>query len=288
MLTPELMGGLALAIMWTATLLISAVALGDLVRLIRRRARLAPLTVLSDGATGSLSGTVASGGTLATLVIEEVGRTRAARRSILFHPRALRCAIEGGILRLDDGTEVAIPPLGTEAAEVWRRRQGAAVVPELDFDAAHREADRARGLARTVTHAVKGGDRVTVAGTLVRGTEGWSLAPAPDPTRPGEAPTVLVSADPPSAWYRRAIVLSVVGVLGFVGSAAAVTALALLGPAFGPLTTLAGVLGLGQFLGAQPLGVALRDAVTAPDRAIVHHDWADPRGAASRAAAPAA
>ena len=55
------------------------------------------------------------------------------------------------------------------------------------------------------------------------------------------------------------------------------TALVFTGPLFGLVSTLGGALGLAQFLGVQPLGVALRDAVTAPDRAVVHHDWAAPR-----------
>ena len=59
-----------------------------------------------------------------------------------------------------------------------------------------------------------------------------------------------------------------------VASAAVVTVLAFVGPAFGLYTTIAGVLGLAQFLAVQPVGVALRDALTAPDRAVIHHVWA--------------
>ena len=93
----------------------------------------------------------------------------------------------------------------------------------------------------------------------------------------GEAPTLLVAAEAPAAWYTRKIVLSALALLGFLGSAALVTVLVFTGPLFGLVSTLGGALGLAQFLGVQPLGVALRDAVTAPDRAVVHHDWAAPR-----------
>lgn len=275
-LTPEIMGALALVVMWTATALITAAAARDLARLVRRRARLAPVSTAAADAgpvVGTITGAVASPGTLAMLSIDEVGRARAGRPAILFHPRKIVGSIEGGAVRLDDNTLVEVPPLGPEAAEVWRRSSGAISRPDLPFPEAHQEAGKARGFARTVVHPFAQGDRVTVGGRLVRADGALRIEPAADPTRAGETPTVLVSAGDPRRWYARKIWLSVVGIVGFLGSAALVTTLAFVGPPFGALATVAGVLGLAQFLGVQPLGVALRDAVAAPDRAVVHYDW---------------
>lgn len=280
MLTPELMGLLALAVMWTTTLLVTAAGARDLVRLVRRRARLAPVDTLGPGQAraGTVQGTITSPGTLAVLRVEELGRAYAKKPAILLHPRRQAGAIEGGSVRLDDGRSVRVPPLLAAAAEVWRHGRGPVITPALAFEAALAEARRARGFARTVEFRYGEGDRVVLGGRLRAEADGtWSLEPEPDPSRPGEAPTLLVAAEAPAAWYARKIVVSGLALLGFLGSAALVTALVFTGPLFGLVSTLGGALGLAQFLGVQPLGVALRDAVTAPDRAVVHHDWAAPR-----------
>jgi hypothetical protein len=280
MLTPELIGLLALATMWTTTLLVTAAGARDLVRLLRRRARLAPVDTLApeQARVGTVCGTVTSPGTLAVLRVEEVGRAYAKKPAILLHPRAQAGVIEGGTVRLDDGRSVRVPPLLAAAAEVWRHDRAPTATPALDFTAALAEARRARGFARTVEYRYAEGDRVVLGGLVRAEADGaWSLAPQPDPSRAGEPPTLLVAAEAPAAWYTRKIVLSALALLGFLGSAALVTALVFTGPLFGLVSTLGGALGLAQFLGVQPLGVALRDAVTAPDRAVVHHDWAAPR-----------
>ena len=73
MLTPELMGLLALATMWTTTLLVTAAGARDLVRLLRRRARLAPVDTLAPQQVrvGTVCGTVTSPGTLAVRAASE-------------------------------------------------------------------------------------------------------------------------------------------------------------------------------------------------------------------------
>lgn len=280
MLTPELMGLLALAAMWTTTLLVTAAGARDLVRLIRRRARLAPVGALSpgQGQTGTVRGTITSPGTLAVLRVEEVGRAYAKKPAMLLHPRRQAGLIEGGTVRLDDGRSVRVPPLLASAAEVWRHGRAPLATPALGFTEALAEARRARGFARTVEYRYAEGDRVVLGGRVHAEADGtWSLAPEPDPSRLGQAPTLLVAAEPPAAWYTRKIGLSALALLGFLGSAALVTALVFTGPLFGLVSTLGGALGLAQFLLVQPLGVALRDATTAPDRAVVHYDWVAPR-----------
>jgi len=257
MLTPELMGALALAVMWTATLLIVAVSWGDLEKLLRRKSRLDATTFAAR---------IIRGAPLAELEVSEVGRAkpRAKRQTILFHPRWQRGHIEGGAVAIGDRS-IEIPPLDPAASEVWPR--AAAPDPGASFDDAYREASRTKGISRTVKHVYREGEAIFVSGEL----RGETLFPAPDPTRPGEAPTLVIAPIDPRDWYARKIALSFAGIAGFLGSAAAVTALALFAdPAW---VNGAALLGIAQFLGAQPLGVALRDAVRAPDRAIVHHDW---------------
>jgi hypothetical protein len=56
--------------------------------------------------------------------------------------------------------------------------------------------------------------------------------------------------------------------------AAAITALALIPPLFGALSTLGGVLALGFFLAIQPIAVALQDQARMPDARRVGGVWA--------------
>src|SRR5882672_6165645 len=112
MLSREVMGVLALAILWVNTLLIAAAALKASATLARLRRGF-----------GSISkGTVARGdgpsGALAALEVEQVGRLGAATDPvILFHDRSHACKVFGGRVALEGGREIDVPT--ADDAEVW-------------------------------------------------------------------------------------------------------------------------------------------------------------------------
>jgi hypothetical protein len=246
MLKPELMGALALAILWVNTLLIAADAGKQLAALLALRSRLADLVhgrvVHGDG----------PGGALASRRIEQVGRACADGRSILFHDRTALGEIHGGVIALDAGGELAVKASGD--AEVWLDRdaitRAAACASDQVFDAAYEDARKARGYVRTMSAAIGSGESVLVS-------------------RDGR---FLATIDP-RAFLGRKAVLAVAFIAGEIALAAAFTLIALWPPVFGPVSTVGGLLCLGFFLAVQPAGTALRDAILVPSRAAVPVRW---------------
>src|SRR5580700_10803166 len=98
MLTYPIMGALALAILWSATLLVQVAAVGDVARWWRLRRKLAAPGVV-------VSGRVAAGVALARRTVTQRGRWGATGegdgRAILFHDRAYRGELMGGAVEVD-------------------------------------------------------------------------------------------------------------------------------------------------------------------------------------------
>lgn len=272
MLSNELMGLLALAIVWVNTLLVLAAAGRELSALAARRRWMRPLAPGEVGA-GLVEGVVAEvadgAGALARHHVDQVGRQAAddhGRHAILFADRAYRGEVLGGAVRAGDLT-IALPKVGE--AEVWLPaeaiRAAAACPGEDELGAAYAEAKKARGFSRTVTVDVGPGARVFVAGEVRRG-DGLSVHPLPD------ARLLVSTSDPREvcARHMRRVVLFMIAVPVI---AAACTAVALYPPHFGLVSTLGGALCLAYFLLVQPAGTALRDAVLLPHRAILRGSW---------------
>jgi hypothetical protein len=275
-LTREIMGLLALGVLWVNTGLIVAVALKQLqnLRALGRRAREA-------AARGDLvSGTVASvgeGGRLALRHVHQTGRalTTKGPDRILFTDGPQSFEVLGGAVETDGG-RVEVEPAGSEASEVWadeaRAAEAAACPSPRAFDDAYRSASRFKGHGREIDVEVRAGDRVWVLGRR----DGDRLGP-------GEGQPLVVSMVDPVAWARGKARLIVGFCLAALAGLALVTALALWPPHFGLVSTVGGALGLAYFLGIQPLGTAVRDAVKTPARRPVGGLWTRPaeRGAAA-------
>jgi hypothetical protein len=238
-----MMGALALAILWVTTLLIAAAALKELgpLRAVRRRAWERGVVARGDG----------PGAAIAVRRVEQVGRATDAGE-VHFSDRAYTGEIFGGAVTLDSGGELAIEP--TREAEVWPSASalaGATSPPDGDaLGAALALAKKPKGLPRSVEARLGVGDVVFVA--------------------PG-APTV--SAIDPRAWAAKKAALVVAFTVAEISAAALATAVALVPPAFGLVSKIGGALCLAFFLGVQPLGTAVREAVRAPSRAALRGVW---------------
>jgi len=274
MLSREVMGLLALGILWVNTLLVVGAAGGELSRLLRLWRFVRPLDLGAPG-VGARRGRVDSGlgpsGQLAEHRVEQVGRQAADdhdRPAIAFSDRSYAGTCFGGAVEADGAT------LHLEAgleAEIWpdpsAMRASAAKVTA--FDHAYQQARKAKGYVRTVTSELGAGAHVWVAGDVATRGERRVLQSA----SVGGTRRVVVSAIDPRAWCSRKIALLGVFVLGTLLVAAGATAVALWPPHFGVVSTVGGALCLAYFLLIQPLGTAVRDAVRPPSRAILRGSW---------------
>lgn len=279
-LTREIMGALALAVLWVNTLLIAAAAWKQAGELVRRSRALRPLAPGERG-VGLVAGTIeegeGEGGALARFEVEQLGRAGAeqgGRRTIHFGDRAFGGAVLGGVIAIDGAASRVRVRAGAGEGEVWPERAdvlaAAACAGQARFDQVFEEARKARGHARTVRVALGAGRRVWVAGEVREADGGVEIgAPAG-----GE---LLVGAIDPRAWIRGRVALAALFAIAEVLIAAGVTALVLVPPIFdGWASRLGGVLGLGFFLGVQPVGTAVRDALRPPSRAFVRGRWVEP------------
>ena len=274
MLTREYMGALALAILWVNTLLVAAAALKQANDLRRRARAMRPLAPGQEGA-GLIEGRIEDGdaGALARFEVEQIGRAgaeEAGRRTIHFGDRTFGGALLGGAIS-SGGSRVRVR---AGAGEVWPDRAdvlaAAACGGQARFDQVFEEARKARGHVRRVEVELGPGRSVWIAGEVRKVDGGLEIGPAAG----GE---LLVSAIDPRAWTRGKVALAVFFTLAEIAIAAGVTALALVPPLFdGWPSKLGGVLGLAFFLGVQPIGTAVRDALRPPSRAFLRGRWIEP------------
>ena len=275
MLSKELMGVLALGILWVNTLLIAAAAWKELAALTVWRRRLVPVD--GDEGVGLVRARVTHGagpgGALAVQRVEQLGRAathdEGGRRVIHFADRSAVGEVFGGTATRD-GIEIEIEiTVDAEAnAEVWvpataLTASGACASDEV-FDRAFADAKKARGFTRAIEGAANG--EVYLFGQLRPMGKGLALATA----KPGG---LLVATFDPRPWLDRKIALAALFIVGDVALAAGCTAVALWPPRFGLVSTLGGAACLGFFLTAQPAGTALRDAVRLPSRAWLRGKW---------------
>ncbi|MEP7123666.1 MAG: hypothetical protein ABJE95_22250 [Byssovorax sp.] len=273
MLSKELMGVLALAILWVNTLLIAAAAAKEIAALLAWKRRL--IAVEGDSGVGLVRARVTRGagpgGALAVQRVEQLGRAatndEGGRRVIHFADRSAVGEVFGGTATRDDG-EIEIAVDAGASAEVWvpataLAASGSCASDEV-FDRAFADAKKARGFARAVEGAATG--EVYLFGQLRPMGKGLSLAAA----KPGG---LLVAKFDPRPWLDRKIALAVLFIVGDIALAAACSAVALWPPRFGLVSTLGGAACLGFFLTAQPAGTALRDAVRVPSRAWLRGKW---------------
>lgn len=276
MLTRELMGLLALGILWVNAGLI----LSEAVKRLRNVLELRRLAKRALGRGELVEGVVKAtqgGERFALRRVHQTGRALTTGRPhrILFNDGAQAFEVSGGTIETAGGLLEIAPAADRGEREVWldpgRTAAAAACPSDRAFDEAYKEAATFKGHARTVEIEVRVGDRVWVLGRR----DGDRLVPWPD--RP-----LVVSTTDPIAWAGgRARLLCGFVVAALVGLVVT-TGLALWPPHFGWVSTLGGALGLVYFLGIQPVGTAVRDAVRTPAQQPVGGVWARPDVGSSR------
>lgn len=272
MLSKEVMGVLALGILWVNTLLIAAAAWKDLWALWSRRARMTPIFGAGVGlARARVVRGVGEGGLLAALRIEQVGRAAEGETpAILFADRAAEGEVFGGVARLaPSGMEVEIE--ATRGALVWVEQEElrrAAACPSAEaFAQAYEEALKARGVRRGVSVGIGMDREVFLFGHFRPKGTGLAL----EPPR-GEG--VLIGAIDPRRWILSKIGLLAAFLVAELALAGGCTAVALARPHFGLVSSIGGALCLGYFLLVQPAGTRVRAAVEMPERALLGGRWA--------------
>ena len=198
MLTYEIMGLLALGILWVNTLLLAGAAITPLRELLgnlRRWRR-----------DGLLVGEVVRGaedGVLARYEVEQTGHKAADdddRAAIAFHDRSYRSLVLGGGVEVD-GEQLEIEPAEGEVWLTAAEKNAAAACPDPGaFEEAYPQARKAKGWRRHVRHDIRRGDTVF----LHAAREGDRLRP------PEDAP-LLVATHDPRGWCRSRAAL----VIGF-------------------------------------------------------------------------
>lgn len=269
MLSRELMGALALAIVWVNTLLLIADAYQRLALIAARLRRMRPpythgealieaRVVRGDGRGDALAGHR----------VEQVGRAgpdNGGREGIVFSDRTHGGEIHGGLVAAGDR------PIAIAAAvqgEVWVAQaevdEAAACPSEARFNEAYPLARRARGFSRTVEARIRAGTQVWLLGVV---------EPPADEQAPARMTPTLVSTVDPRAWCRARIArLAALGIGAFVVLMGC-TALVLVPPHFGPVSTAGGALCLVFFLQVQMISTTIRDAARPPSRAFVRGQW---------------
>ncbi|WP_437785730.1 hypothetical protein [Sorangium sp. So ce1097] len=274
MLFKELMGALALVVLWVSALLVVAATLKQLAAVAATLRRLTPPRGARDALLQArvLRG-AGRGGALAGHRIDQVGRAgaeRGAREEIAFADRDAGGEIYGGVV-VADGREIAIAP--AVEGEVWVSRaevRAASACPsEARFDEAYRHARKRRGFSRTVEAMIRAGAPVWLLGAVELGDGAGALYRM----RPS-----LVSSVDPRALCRSKIALLALGAAAVLGALVGCTALALSRPRFGPMSA---ALSLALFLLVQPLGTALRDAAHLPSASPARGRWVKKRPAGS-------
>ena len=247
----QIIAALALGLFWIHTLLIAAAAcldfreLGRLGRGRLGRGRL-PRARVRAGVVRSGRGPA---GVLARNVVEQVGRGK-GDGVVHFSDAGHRSEVFGGVVELD-GHELELS--ASMDIAVWpdldHRAQAAARDSASLDDGARDSARRARGWPRSVEVAIGPGDRVFVVG-------------------PDSEPTIIAAIDP-RRWIAGKRLLIVGFVFAELALAVGCTVLMLWPPLFDWVSMIGAAAALGLFLGVQPIGVAVQDAVRTPDRAYL-------------------
>jgi hypothetical protein len=254
MLSREVMGVFALAILWVNVLLIAGAALKQRAALVQLRRALTQLrrvtVVRGDG----------PGGAFAASVVKQIGRLTSAKApTIGFHDQDYSSALYGGLVHRDDGSQEDV---ASGRADVWvedGRFHDAAAGPAgaAPFESALAEAKKARGTLRTLHAAVVSGKEVVLA-TAFQGTDEERL---------------FVATIDPIAWLRSKTRLASFFIASEVVIAALCTVACLHPPVFGTVSTLGGAASLAFFLLVQPIGTKVRDSLRTPNRQIRRGTW---------------
>lgn len=251
----EWLGALALGILWVNTFLISGAALLSRRALGAVRDRLAAARASGALVEGVIEEGRGPGGALAARHVEQIGRamTVPGPDRILFTDRATRAEIYGGVVRAAGGEAIEIEARAGDGAEVWV--PDAPPVREGAFEAAWSRASTNKGYATSIELPALPGARAWVH-------------------RDGDA-LLIATMDPIALCDRHRARLARFAAACPI-ACGVVTAIALVPPVFGLVSTIGGALGIAYFLIVQPLGTAARDAARLPPKRLVGGIWQRP------------
>jgi hypothetical protein len=255
-LSNEVMGVFALAVVWLNTLLIAASAW-------RARSALGELLESLDGSRrrgelvrGRIVRGNGEGGALAERRVRQIGRAMTTRGPdrILFTDRQSEMHIAGGEVEIDGGSISVTEGDG----QVWTIDGGGRRDPSA-FEAAWSRAATNKGVESGLVIPVAQGD------VWLRGRrDGDRLRPDLVATR---CPiSIVVGA------RRRLLAFA----LGSLATVAALTAVCLVRPVFGTVSTLGGAGMIAFFILVQPIGVLVRDRTRTPPERPVGGIWQRP------------
>lgn len=252
MLALPWMGLFALAAFWVNVLLIAMAAWKSAQALRLRALDFARPELLRVGKVEEGNG---DAGVFARRTTEQIGRALTIKgpQRILFVDSKDTHEVFGGSVRVND----TVQDITVKPDAVYWSAASRSVRVETDFDAAWTDASTSRGVRSTCVDTLRPGDEV------------WLLLDAS-----GSA-SLVASMDPRAEIARGLRTLGLLVLLTVVG-AGIVTALMLVPPVFGPISTFGGVLALAFFLAIQPIAVELQDRARLPNERLVGGLWTRP------------
>ena len=231
---------------------------------------------MGEEGEGCLRGQVLLGegveGALAAQRIEQAGYALAgAQKRIAWGDQLHQSVIWGGVIRWGE-IEIAIPSVDASKAEVWpsdaMRKEVCERADRAEDEARYEAACKPRGIRRTLEHRFLPTMDIWLVGKLHKTPTGWRAEKT-------EAGYLLLAAEDPRAWVRQKSLLAWVFLLSTPLLCALCSALCFWPPVFESWPSkLGGVLCVAFFLGIQPIGTWLRDALRPPSFAFVH-GWMD-------------
>lgn len=252
---PELlypaMALLTLGILWLNTLLIAVAALKQRGQLGERLSALLAAREAGRLVEGEVTRGDGPDGAIATRTIHQVGRamTVSGPDRILLTQAKAELERHGGEIAVGSSKR-AIPAGGTW--DLWLPRAAASARSLADFDAAFAKASTQKGLTTTAIQSVRVGQRVHwLEGELLATTD----------------PIVELRS-------RRAGLIAFA--IASVALCGVITAVALVPPIFGTISTIGGALGLLFFVLVQPAGVRARNWARVPSEQLLTATWQRP------------
>ncbi len=259
MLTREVMGYVALWVLWGNTLLVAIAATKQAFALLKRANQLRARRVIGR----------VVGSPIAELAVDQIGRQGSGSTpSVLWHDKTYRGRIIGGQIEIEGLGLARLAP--ADDAVVWvepTRMQDAARCPSsAAFGDVYEAARKVKGASRSVVVPVAAGEIVSVVGELRGEGDSLEIATAGKPT--------LLAIDPLRFAGDKSRIVLAYFVPGVVVGAAICTIVALHQPVFDSLVSkIGGLLCFIYFLLVLPAGTAVRDWMREPHERILRGKW---------------
>lgn len=269
MLTREIMGYVALWVLWGNTLLVAIAAAKQAFALLARANRMR-----RDRVVGRVVGAP-----IAELAVDQVGRQGSGSTpSVLWHDKTYRGRILGGEIEIEGKGVAKLAP--ADDAVIWidpALMQEAARCPSAEaFGQMYEAARKVKGAARSVVVPAPAGEIVSVVGELRGEGDSLEIVTIGKPT--------LLAIDPLRFAGDKSRLVLAYFVPGVVLGAAVCTIIALHQPVFDSLVSkIGGLLSFIFFLLVLPAGTAVRDWMREPHERILRGKWTAPASSAAEA-----